>query len=84
MDSNTPDEPIIKSTWTRRKNFKHKGKWIDGVQRIAAEGSTLCLIAKVNYDLNNDEFVLKDCIGLVGGGLEECIDLLSERYTQFY
>ena len=44
----------------------------------------MCLIAKVNYDLNNDEFVLKDCIGLVGGGLEECIDLLSERYTQFY
>lgn len=75
---------MLRSTWARRKNFKSKGKWIDGVQKFATEGTCLTVIAKVNYDVTNDEFILKDSLGLVGGGLKESIELLKDRYSMFY
>lgn len=85
VDSHTTDNTVVRSTRSRRKNFQsNKRSWIDGVQRIASEGSMLTVIAKIGYDVTLDEFTLKDSLGIVGGGLEECVQLLEERYIQFY
>ena len=48
---------------------------------MVSEGSMLTIIGKVQYDLQYNEFAVKDCLGIVGGGLEECIDLLKDRYS---
>lgn len=44
----------------------------------------LTIIAKIGYDVTLDEFTLKDSLGIVGGGLEESLELLEERYIQHY
>lgn len=79
VDSASSDDTVVRATRNRRRNFEHNGCRIDGVQRLATEGSFLTLIGKVSYDLAADEFTLKDNIGIVGGGVSEAVELLSER-----
>jgi hypothetical protein len=38
------------------------------------------LIGKVSYDLGKDEFSMNDTIALIGGGLQESVNFLLDRY----
>ena len=48
-----------------------KYKESDYVTRKACEGSMLTFVGKISYDIDNDLFVLKDSLGVIGGGFTD-------------
>ena len=49
----------------------------------AVEGATVLMIGRITYNVLEDEFVMYEALGFVGGGLTECTKFLTSRYEYY-
>lgn len=44
------------------------------------ESFTLTMVGKITYDLSRDEFSMNEPLAMIGGGLQEVVNFLQQRY----
>ena len=47
---------------------------------MGAESCTLTMVGKISYDFSKDEFSMNEPLAMIGGGMQEAISFMQQRY----
>jgi len=47
---------------------------------LGAESFTLTMVGKISYDFSNDEFSMNEPLAMIGGGMQEVVSFMQQRY----